>query len=120
MTQEMKRQASTQDTSEVGAGAGAGVAIADVRFEHLRDVLGTGSSQPRLSWLVDTERPGWLQAAYEVEALGPDGHVRGHTGRVESGLSALVPWPFEPLSSRERVSVRVRVWGTDGSASKWS
>jgi alpha-L-rhamnosidase len=42
------------------------------------------------------------------------------TGRVESGESTLVPWPFVPLSSRRRLSVRVRVWGTDGSASEWS
>ena len=29
--------------------------------------------------------------------------------------SVLVPWPFAPLASRERRTVRVRVWGADGS-----
>ena len=70
--------------------------------------------------LIQTDRPGWLQAAYEVEALGPEGKARHSTERVESGQSVLVAWPFEPLSSRERLSARVRVWGADGSASEWS
>jgi alpha-L-rhamnosidase len=29
----------------------------------------------------------------------------------------LVDWPFQPLTSRERVSVRARVWSKDGEAS---
>ena len=32
----------------------------------------------------------------------------------------LVPWPGAPLASRQRVEVRVRVWGEDGSESPWS
>src|SRR4051812_39990563 len=98
MTQQVTQQSSTQETDE----AGAGVAIGEVRFEHRQDTLGTGTAQPRLSWLVDTGRPGWLQAAYEVEAVGPDGQARGQTGRVDSPESMLVAWPFAPLASRER------------------
>ncbi|MFL5734912.1 MAG: family 78 glycoside hydrolase catalytic domain [Chloroflexia bacterium] len=94
--------------------------MAEVRFEHIRDALGIGTARPRLSWVVQTERPGWLQAAYELEALCLDGTVRGRTGRVDSDRSVLVPWPFEPLSSRGRLNVRVRVWGSDGSISTWS
>ena len=122
MIQQTNQQAPAPDTAEVAApvSTDATLAVTDVRFEHLREALGIGTSQPRLSWLVDTERPGWLQAAYEIEAIGPGGQMRGHTGRVEFGRSTLVPWPFAPLSSRECLSVRVRVWGTDGSASDWS
>lgn len=116
MTQEITRQSSTQETSE----AGTEVTILGIRFEHLRDPLGAGTPRPRLSWVIETERPGWMQAAYEVEAFDPGGQVRGQTGRIDSGQSVLVPWPFAPLASREHVSIRVRVWGTDGSASKWS
>lgn len=42
------------------------------------------------------------------------------SGHIESDQSILIPWPFTPLSSRQRVSVRVRVWGTDGLLSDWS
>jgi len=97
-----------------------GVAIADVRAEHRRDGMGVGTPTPRLSWIADTTAEGWRQGAYEVEARGADGQPRGGTGRVASDQSTLVPWPFAPLQSRERVEVSVRVWGADGRVSAWS
>ncbi|MEV4580475.1 family 78 glycoside hydrolase catalytic domain [Nonomuraea jabiensis] len=83
-----------------------------IRFEHLREPLGIGVARPRLSWIIETDSPGWRQTAYEVEA-------RGERVRVESAESVLVPWPFAPLASRERVAVRVRLQGPDGW-SPWS
>jgi alpha-L-rhamnosidase len=91
-----------------------------VRVEHHRDALGIGVNRPRLSWIVETETQGWHQAAYEIEAYDPDGKLRRQTGWVESDRSVLVDWPFESLSSRERVTVRARAWGRDGAASDWS
>jgi len=98
----------------------SGVAIADVRFEHHRNPLGVGESRPRLSWMVGTNVAGWRQAGYEIEAYGSDGRLVGRTDRVESDQSVLVPWPFPPLLSRERLTVRVRVWGVDAHLSAWS
>lgn len=86
------------------------------RFEHHRAALGIGEREPRLSWKT-TAPPGWRQVAYEVETTR-GGHVVT-SGRIDSGESVLVPWPAAPLSSRERVDVRVRLWGTDGD-SDWS
>jgi alpha-L-rhamnosidase len=106
-----------------------GVVISHVRFEYQHDTLGIGTAMPRLSWVVQTTKQGWHQAAYEIEARGTDGEMRGElaasTGRVASDRSALVPWPFAPLSSRERRAVRVRVWDSpelakDGDLSEWS
>ncbi|GAB2909165.1 family 78 glycoside hydrolase catalytic domain [Nonomuraea fastidiosa] len=87
-------------------------------FEHHRDPLGIGESRPRLSWTVATDLPGWTQAAYEIETRTASD--ASETWRVESAESVLVPWPAEPLRSRERREVRVRVHGGDGSASDWS
>lgn len=87
-----------------------------VRLEHHREALGIGEAEPRLSWRVETDAAGWRQAAYEVEARGSR---QAGVKRVESDESVLVPWPFLPLSSREQVEVRVRVWGTDGDESDW-
>ena len=100
--------------------AAPGVTIAAIRFEHLRDALGIGVAQPRLSWTVETDAKGWRQIGYEVEVYEPDGQLRGQTGRIASDQSALVPWPFVPLASRECLAVRVRVWGTDEQSSAWS
>jgi alpha-L-rhamnosidase len=49
------------------------------------------------------------------------GTAHWSTGRVESDESVLVPWPAAPLGSRQRRTVRVRVWGPRGSGpSDWS
>ncbi len=77
-------------------------------------------ARPRLSWVVDTLVTGWRQAAYEIEVYGSEGQLRDRTGRVESDQSVLVPWPFAPLSSRERLTVRVRVGVIDGQPAAWS
>jgi len=109
----------THQVSTPGNNA-SGAAIADVRFEHHRNPLGVGESRPRLSWMVGTNVAGWRQAGYEIEAYGSDGRLFGRTDRVESDQSVLVPWPFPPLQSRERLTVRVRVWGVDAHLSAWS
>ncbi|MFG2358299.1 family 78 glycoside hydrolase catalytic domain [Streptomyces sp. NPDC048521] len=86
-------------------------------FEHLTDGLGIGVPAPRLSWTLP---PGTgRQEAYELE-LERSGTLH-RTGRVESPEQVLVPWPGEPLTSRERVTVRVRVWAPHTPApSPWS
>ncbi len=92
----------------------------NIQIEHQRDAFGMGTGRPRLSWIVQTETQGWHQAAYEIEAYDSDGTLRGQTGRVESDQSVLIDWPFEPLSSRECLTVRARVWDRDGYESAWS
>jgi len=115
----MTREGITQRESIPGDGE-PGVTIARVSFELHRDAFGVGESRPRLSWTIETVIPGWRQTAYELEAYGSDGRLVEWTDKVESNQSVLVPWPFSPLSSRERRTIRVRVWGTDGQASAWS
>jgi alpha-L-rhamnosidase len=90
-------------------------------FEHHREPLGIGESAPRLSWRTVTDTGDWHQAAHQVEITAADGTVVTDTGRVESAESVLVPWPGPRLGSRERVGVRVRVWGeTEHDPSPWS
>ena len=96
------------------------VTLQRVQIEHLHETLGIGTACPRLSWQVETELSNWQQAGYAIACHAADGKLRGQTRRVESGQSVLVDWPFAPLQSRERVSLRVRVWGSDGSESAWS
>lgn len=95
--------------------------INDIEFEHSREPLGISFPNPRLSWTVSTNIPDWKQSAYELEcATRSDGSPRC-TGKVRSGESVLNAWPFEPLKSRERAFVRVRVWGnSDLTPSDWS
>ncbi|GGF38887.1 alpha-L-rhamnosidase [Microbacterium sorbitolivorans] len=86
------------------------------RFEHLAEPLGIGVPAPRISWTTDAPA-GWSQAAYEIEIRR--GSATATSGRVESAEQILVPWPADPLESRERAEARVRLWGSDGSASEF-
>ena len=82
--------------------------------------LGIGFERPRLSWQIVTERTNWRQAAYEIASYNADGQLNQQTGRVESEQSVMIDWPFAPLASRQRVSLQVRVWSSDGNASPWN
>jgi alpha-L-rhamnosidase len=89
------------------------LSISPVRFEHLDSPLGIGTAAPRLSWQVSTDDSDWSQTAYELEVNGSS------TAVVKSTEQVLVPWPFDPLKSRERATVRVRVRSGD-RWSEWS
>jgi alpha-L-rhamnosidase len=84
--------------------------------EHHREALGIGEREPRLSWTV-TAPPDWRQSGYEIE-LARD--IGTSVTRVTSAEQVLVPWPGEPLRSRERAGVRVRVADQSGAFGPWS
>lgn len=83
-------------------------------FEHHRDGFGIGYAKPRLSWTfsdhANTDLKGWRQTSYEVE-VNKAGWERPRTYHVTSDRSVLVPWPCQPLTSREMASVRIRCYG---------
>ncbi|WP_153392594.1 alpha-L-rhamnosidase [Ornithinicoccus halotolerans] len=80
-------------------------------------VLGVETPSPRLSWVVPEAPDGYRQAAYQVEV-----ERGGDARRLEeqSAEQVLVPWPDEPLASREAATLRVRVRGEEGGWSGWS
>ncbi|MCB0021168.1 MAG: hypothetical protein KDE09_25405, partial [Anaerolineales bacterium] len=90
------------------------VVVSRLKIEHLRETLGVGVPSPRLSWQVITEAQNWQQVAYEIIRPGRNGPMHDSYGRIESRQSRFAPWPFEPLVSRLRISLKVRVWGNDG------
>ena len=96
------------------------LSISRLQIEHLQNSLGIGTSTPRLSWQVETSLKNWQQTAYQVACFNADGSLREQTDRIESNQSVLVAWACAPLQSREQVSIKVRLWGTDESKSTWS
>ncbi|KAJ0418578.1 bacterial alpha-L-rhamnosidase-domain-containing protein [Aspergillus carlsbadensis] len=98
------------------------VELQNVRFEHHRagQALGIGSRSPRTSWQYSALSPDcrdWAQTAYEIE-ITRGGRTRVH--RVDSPDSVLVPWPADPLASREMALVRVRGYDNHASPTAWS
>ncbi|WP_173024230.1 alpha-L-rhamnosidase [Microbacterium oryzae] len=92
------------------------VQVTAPRFEHLDEPLGIGVSTPRVSWKTQAES-GWRQAGWQLSLTREDGQTVVATGNGPDQV--LVAWPFEPLRSRERAEVRVRVRGADGAWSSW-
>ena len=99
-----------------------------LRADHLTpgDVLGAVRATPSLSWEVPTAPAGWTQTSAEIELTRGTvgGPTTTSTVRTTGATSTFLPWPATPLTSRERVTWRVRVTGTaaDGAAttSPWS
>ncbi len=90
--------------------------VVDVRFAQHREPFGIGEARPPISWrTTGTSR---TQVAYEIEVVRDGGSTA--TSRIEGSGSLLVPWPDEPLRSREGAQVRVRVWADGGAPSDWS
>lgn len=90
------------------------------RFEHRTEdslVLGLGEPSPRLSWIIPQASERFLQTAYELEITRGTSLVERFT--VASDEQLFVNWPSTPLTSRERVTVRVRV-AHDSYWSEWS
>ncbi|MER7930034.1 family 78 glycoside hydrolase catalytic domain [Streptomyces sp. NPDC096057] len=88
-----------------------------VTFEHLHNGLGIGVDAPRLSWTLPSGAVAQTGYEIEIERAG----VTETTGHVADSGQNFVPWPFRPLTSRERADVRVRVWTPGRSGpSGWS
>lgn len=90
--------------------------------EHHTSALGIGEASPRLSWRRTSTESTALQDGYEIEVIRERGLATAmhRTGRIDGDASSLVPWPTEPLLSRERVRVRVRIWAGAPDPEEWS
>jgi alpha-L-rhamnosidase len=92
-----------------------------VRFAHRTDagaVLAVPTSTPRLSWQIPDAPPEFAATAYELEVTVDGGPPASFL--VESAEQVLVPWPAEPIASRQEVAVRVRVRDAAGGWTDWS
>ena len=94
--------------------------------EHLTNPIGIGVRQPRLSWKLQSDRPGEVQIAWQIQAASSRAALAAgradlwDSGRVASDQSVLVPWGGRPLGSRAQVFWRARIWDKDGVATPWS
>lgn len=89
--------------------------------EYRVNPLGIDVTRPRLSWQMDTDRPGARQVSYRILAGShPDRLAIGSadlwdSGTVESDQSVLVPWAGKRLASRQRVYWKVMILDEAGT-----
>jgi alpha-L-rhamnosidase len=108
--------------------------IENLRCEFRSNPLGIDIVQPRLSWELQDAPAGrgLRQSAYQVQAASSKAALEAgsgalwdsadlwDSGKVLSDQSAHVVYTGKPLTSRQPVFWRVRVWDGAGSQSDWS
>ena len=94
--------------------------------EMLENPLGIDVERPRLSWVLESNRRGAAQSAYQVLAASSREKIdRGEadlwdSGRVKSDQSILIEYAGETLASGQQAFWKVRVWDEAGDPSAWS
>ncbi len=90
--------------------------IDQLRCEYLSNPLGITERQPRLSWIIESERRGARQTAYRIRvASDRQSLVAGpvdlwDSGRVESDRSNQIVYQGQPLPSRARCYWQTTAW----------
>ncbi len=79
----------------------------------------TASGRPELSWRIETDDPDFRQTACRIVAKNGSETV-WDSGTVKSSMSQCMPWGGKPLGSEEKISVRVKVFNQNGTASDFS
>jgi len=115
------------DRGRLKADSPVGDPVADrLRCEYLTHPLGIDVAKPRLSWVIESDRRGERQTAYQVLIASSEEHLKNDkgdlwdSGKVESDQSVHVEYAGKPLVSRQSCHWKVRVWLDGGKASGWS
>jgi alpha-L-rhamnosidase len=100
--------------------------IGEVRCEYRINPQGIDNPNPRLNWIILSNKRAETQTAYQVlvasskELLSADTGDLWDSGRVQSNQSAEVEYAGKPLSSRTACFWKVRTWDRNGKPSNWS
>lgn len=98
------------------------VTVGCLRCEYLVDPVGIDETRPRLSWIIESQRRGARQTAWQVqaastaEALAAGKADLWDSGRVEDGRTSQIEYAGAPLASRMRCHWQVRVWDENGAS----
>ena len=95
--------------------------VSQLRCEYLVDPLGIDVLEPSLSWLIQSERRGARQTAYQIHAEDIEtGMLLWDSEKVISDQTAHIFYAGRTLTSRQRVEWKVRAWDESGNPTEWS
>lgn len=104
----------------------ASMVTENLRCEYLVDPLGIDATQPRLSWVLDSNQRGETQTAYQILAASSDELLKSDkadlwdSGKVDSDATSQISYDGQALVSREDCFWKVRVWNHEGRPGAWS
>jgi hypothetical protein len=99
---------------------------ARLRCEYRENPLGVDLPQPRLSWILQSDKRGEAQTGWQIlaassaELLAKNKGDLWDSGRVKSDQSVNLSYAGKPLISAQQVFWKVRAWNKAGEASAWS
>lgn len=102
------------------------VIINDLRCENLTDPAGIGTTIPRFSWKIKSEKNGTSQKAYQIlvasktDLLDETNSDLWNSGKILSPASILVPYSGKELNSRSTGYWKIRSWDEKDKVSEWS
>src|SRR6185369_16311123 len=85
----------------------------NLRCEYFVNPLAIDVARPRLSWIVNDDRRGAKQTAYQVVVSAGKTEL-WDSGKVDSDLSIHLIYNGEALKSRMHCEWKVRNWDLDG------
>ena len=97
-----------------------------LRCEYRLNPLGIDVPRPRLSWILESNRRGQMQTAYQVLAATSEENLKLNkadlwdSGKINSDQSNQIVYRGKPLKSRMRCYWKVCIWDKDNKASAWS
>jgi len=100
--------------------------VTNLRCEYLTNPMGIDVERPRLSWVIESNRRGERQTAFQVlvasseELLKKDRGDLWDSRKVASDQSILLEYAGKLLESRQLCYWKVRIWDQDGKAMGWS
>lgn len=97
----------------------AQLGLQNLRVENLENPVGLGTSSPRFSWHLTSNKPNTKQTAYEIE-VKQDNTVVWASGKIASESSIFNRYGGRLLVSNTRYTWQVRAWDNHGNASAWA
>ncbi|MCA9277597.1 MAG: family 78 glycoside hydrolase catalytic domain [Phycisphaerales bacterium] len=98
----------------------------ELQCEHLVDPIGLDKTQPRLSWIVESNERNAYQVAYRIlvasslENLDTDVGDLWDTGKIQTNDTIGIMYGGSPLGSRQRCYWKVMAWNNRDEPSEWS
>lgn len=105
---------------------GTGLHPSYLRCEYRVNPLGIGSTEPRLSWIVESGEHGQRQTAFRILVAGNEAALKDDkgdlwdSGKISSDDTTAVVYAGTPLQSGQPCFWKVKVWDANGKESPWS
>ncbi len=104
----------------------AATSVGELRCEHLQNPQGIDTTQPRLSWMLQSDAHSVKQSAYQILVASSEAKLKAgegdlwDSGKVSSDESIVISYAGKTLASRGQCFWKVRVWEANGKVSRWS